>query len=488
MTQVILTSVGTNTWTVPSDFGSVNTIEVIGAGGSGGNGVFNSAGGSGGGGGYGKISNISLTPGGSVSYTIATGGSSGDTYFNANSLALATVGSQAGQNGTTSSKGTGSTGKGTTTYKGGDGDYLYTAGNGGGGGGAAGPNGNGGNGSLSGNCPGGRGDNGFGGIGGTQSGGSGTNGANGTEYGSAGSGGGGGGCNYGGAFTAGSGGAYGAAGGAGGLACTGGSGSQGVIVINYTPAQFLTLTAVVGSFTLTGIDATFAKTVNISFATGYFVLTGLSATFKYNGAYTFGADTGYFVLTGEDVALSIGVNNKIFAGIFSLIVSPTQNDSAKGLVMEAQNSYGLTPAFNSSQNGLLISNEQYENYDSYYSAWSNSNMGGIDFNDTTLWSNYEPLIETDIIPLGSILDKRTLGQVMFKLDRPMVTGDFIRISARGSLTDAYTIVGTTSTNQLSENLPSNLSQLQWIQFLIQFKCASSGSSRIPFRELRIQMK
>ena len=194
---------------------------------------------------------------------------------------------------------------------------------------------------------------------------------------------------------------------------------------------------------------------------------------------------------GSGLQYSFGQTNpNILAGIFSLLVSPSQlGESAKGLVMESQNSYGLIPSAGAKPNGLLISNQNFTTgLDQYYSAWSNgAALGGVDYNDSTLWANYEPTIETDIIPLGSILDKRTLGQIMFKLDRQMTTGDFIRVYARQSLTDSYTLVGTSSTNQLSENIPSNLAQSQWIQFMIQFKCAASGSSRIPLRELRIQL-
>lgn len=177
----------------------------------------------------------------------------------------------------------------------------------------------------------------------------------------------------------------------------------------------------------------------------------------------------------------------ILAGVFSLIVSPAENEDAKGLVMETQNSYGLTPASGALQNGVLLDNSPSSTgYDSYYSAWSNgATTGGIDYNDTTLWQDFEPTIETDIIPIGTILDKQTFGNIEFKLDRPMVSGDQIRMYWRPSLSDSYTLMGTTTTAQLSDYYPSNISQSQWAQFKIQMKCASSSSSRIPLREIRL---
>ncbi len=180
--------------------------------------------------------------------------------------------------------------------------------------------------------------------------------------------------------------------------------------------------------------------------------------------------------------------NNILAGVFSLNVSPTANDTTTGaLVMEAQNSYGLTPASGALSTGVLIDNEPSSNgQDSYYSGWSNgAHTGGIDYNDTTLWQNFEPTIETDIIPIASILEQATFGNIEFKLDRPMATGDQIRIYWRPSLSNSYTLIATTTTPVISAYDVSNVYESQWAQFMVQTKAASSGSSRIPLREVRI---
>lgn len=178
----------------------------------------------------------------------------------------------------------------------------------------------------------------------------------------------------------------------------------------------------------------------------------------------------------------------LLAGVFSLTVSPSMiGETASGLVMEAQNSYGLIPPVGSRQTGVLIDNSPSSNgQDSYYSGWSNgASAGGIDYNDTSLWQNFEPTIETDIIPIGTFFNKKTLGYVEFKTDRPLATGDQLRIYARTSLSDTYTLLGTTSTNQLSDYYQTNVFQYQWVQFKIQMSCASSASSFIPLREVRL---
>lgn len=168
---VYLTTTGSGTWTVPSDWNSAsNTIEVIGGGGGGGGGSSsNEGGGGGGGGGYSKKSNITLSAGGSITYSIGTGGTGGtpgaagsaggDTYFCNSTSNCAGIGGTSVVVGAHGGSGDGNTtcasspGAGATTT-GAVGDVKYAGGSGGlnsimactnpgysagGGGGAAGP-------------------------------------------------------------------------------------------------------------------------------------------------------------------------------------------------------------------------------------------------------------------------------------------------------------------------------------------------------------
>lgn len=247
--KVQFITAGTTTFTVPSDWNSGNnSIECIGAGGTGGpNGRTG-----GGGGGYSKVTNITLTPGASI--TVQVGASAAwvsslnqaitkNSYFNGANLAASTVGARGGQDGTDTLAtnalgGSAASGIGTTKFSGGQSGTTDDL-SGSGAGGAAGPNGDGGNGTngsggVGGN--GGAGDNGSGGAGGV-GGNPATAAGNGTEFDAThGSGGGGGGGNP----TTGApsaGGSYG--GGGGGQGVTGGGGSSlganGLIVVSYTP-------------------------------------------------------------------------------------------------------------------------------------------------------------------------------------------------------------------------------------------------------------
>lgn len=253
--KVVFITSGT-TWTVPSDFTSVNKIEVIGGGGmAGANGR-----GGGGGGAYARIDNAALTPGASVAIqvgapgywasengTTATatwmridGGSTAPTTTTQGVLA------QPGQDGGNPNGGVGgsaTTSVGTVKNKGGDGAAAASSSIGGGGGGAGGPDAAGGNATST--TQGGPGNGGLngGGAGGT----TGVNGSPGTTWtatagGTAGPGGGGGGVASG---SGKAGGAYGGgSGGDGGGTSTKPPPGAGIIVVSYDVSAEMTLVTV----------------------------------------------------------------------------------------------------------------------------------------------------------------------------------------------------------------------------------------------------
>lgn len=256
-TNVTLTSgagSGNQTYSVPSDYASSGSQwHAIGAGASGGGGGSGSSATGGGGAGGSKEITVALTPSGTATYNIGSGGAAqtanaagnngNDCYFNGTTLAGSSVGAKGGTGGAQGSGaqngGTGgasASGVGSTKNSGGRGGNVggihssCTTG----GGGAGGPNGAGNTGvdttSSSQNTAGGSGDAGSGGSAGAGSGGTGGNGSN--LPGGIGPGGGGGGNTT----TGGNGGNYGGGGGASnGLTRTSGAGIQGCIAGSYTP-------------------------------------------------------------------------------------------------------------------------------------------------------------------------------------------------------------------------------------------------------------
>jgi|GEM_PF-4090091 len=350
--EVIYITSGTS-WVVPANWNNAaNTIAVIGAGGGGRSGGAAAGAGGGGGGGFASSSNITLTPGSTVtisvqSGTTAVGTNGGDTYF-CNSTSNCTnlqgssvqVGARGGYGATSTSAATGGTttpAVGTTKFNGGRGGEGKTtsAFNGGGGGGAAGIKGagfNGGDGRTAGGgddaggggggaggglatvgaigtanggaggvgpgntgagtggttAAGGAGSSGGGGGGGDAAFGGGLGGS-GVDWGTLGAGGGGGGAGDGSGAGTVTAGAGGTYGGGGGGGEVGGVGGGGLIVISYTP--LLTISGTI--YTDEGITAlnSAGKTVRLRVGTsspGIFSTTTLSGT----GAYQFQNITG----------------------------------------------------------------------------------------------------------------------------------------------------------------------------------------------------
>lgn len=172
----------------------------------------------------------------------------------------------------------------------------------------------------------------------------------------------------------------------------------------------------------------------------------------------------------------------IIAGVFSLDLD------TGALNMENENSGGLAPVGITAPGILVDYNILTVDYDKYYSAFS-ATTSKIDFNDTTLYSSNEAIIESDIIPVGTFFQNKTFGSAEFKLDQPLQSGDSISLYARQSLSDSYTLIGTTTTAVLSEGFPTMaFENWQWIQFKATMSCnaTATSSSFNRLREMRIR--
>lgn len=178
-------------------------------------------------------------------------------------------------------------------------------------------------------------------------------------------------------------------------------------------------------------------------------------------------------------------------GIWSFI--PTQNfyvgqDIGIGLRLESQSSYGTYSGFCPV---LLASQNQEAIGPQFWSAWQaniNTSGYGIDFTGTT--PNGSTLIETDAIPTGTMLDKKTFKQVEYKLGTALASGETIEILYRQDLTSTYTtlaMINEDNSTALSGYFPVNFQKGQWLQLQISLNpVATSSSSFCRFYELRIR--
>ncbi len=183
-------------------------------------------------------------------------------------------------------------------------------------------------------------------------------------------------------------------------------------------------------------------------------------------------------------------------GIWSF--TPTQNffigqDTGIGLRLEAQNSYGsyngYAPLIITSQNQAAIGSQ-------YWAAWTSSATSptyGIDFSGTVASTN--AVIETEIVPTGNALTKRTFKQVEYKLTAPLTTGESVSLSVRQDTTSAFVSLGTVDRDSVTAlsgvfkvNFEGSTSSTgQWLQLQATLTPGGTGTgSFVRLKQLRVR--
>lgn len=120
-------------------------------------------------------------------------------------------------------------------------------------------------------------------------------------------------------------------------------------------------------------------------------------------------------------------------------------------------------------------------------AWTNSSVTGVDVSSSVPYTNFQTVIQTDIMPIGTYYTSATNRQIEYKLSRPLVAGESVRISWRGNLTSAFTPVWTsTTTGQVSDAKQVNFQKQQWAQLQIELSSTASTPSYVRLREVRIR--
>ncbi len=180
-------------------------------------------------------------------------------------------------------------------------------------------------------------------------------------------------------------------------------------------------------------------------------------------------------------------------GIWSFI--PTQNfyvgqDVGIALRLENRNSYG---SYNGVANVLLPSEEQDAVAPQFWSAWQSSySVGastfGIDATGTVPATL--AVVETDLLPTGTLLNKQTFSQLEYKLTAALASGDSVQLYYRLNSTNAWTSCGTEKSETaepISGYYDINFQKTQWVQ--IRAELTSNGtatSSFVRFKEIRLR--
>ncbi len=141
----------------------------------------------------------------------------------------------------------------------------------------------------------------------------------------------------------------------------------------------------------------------------------------------------------------------------------------------------------------------------YYAGWWDGTNYGVDsFTNAASgqvlpYSGYEAYIDTEKIPVGTFLGKRTFSNMEFKLGTPLVSGEKIKILYRVGLdntespvdaTAGYTLVGETTfaANTISDVYPVNFEKSQWLQLRARLSSVTSGTAEsfVRLKEIRLR--
>lgn len=125
---------------------------------------------------------------------------------------------------------------------------------------------------------------------------------------------------------------------------------------------------------------------------------------------------------------------------------------------------------------------------SLYICWDNGASGyGVDQGLSTPYTTYVAYVDSEMIPIATILRKKTFEQLEFKLTVPLVSGEGVKISYRTNITEAYTQVGeTTTVGALSDLYTNTFENVQWIQLRTETKSTASSPSFTRLKEIRIR--
>lgn len=169
-------------------------------------------------------------------------------------------------------------------------------------------------------------------------------------------------------------------------------------------------------------------------------------------------------------------------GIWSFVPSINyyvQQDIGASLRCEYQNSYGTYSGYATVLFPNINLNAQNALGPQFFSGWdSGASTYGIDYSDTVAYTGGS-IIDTDLIPTGTLLEKKTFSQIEYKLSAQLVAGESIAISYRQSLTDSFIDLGTAvteSSTALGGYFPATFEKGEWLQLRITLTSVTSSPS------------
>lgn len=109
----------------------------------------------------------------------------------------------------------------------------------------------------------------------------------------------------------------------------------------------------------------------------------------------------------------------------------------------------------------------------YLIAWSDGSAIGMDLTDLdTKYDNYQAYFESPLYQSGTNLNKKTYTQMEYRLAKPLITGQSIRVKYRDDLNATWTTIGTfdttnTEAGAVSHNFPALIADSEYIQLRVE---------------------
>lgn len=194
------------------------------------------------------------------------------------------------------------------------------------------------------------------------------------------------------------------------------------------------------------------------------------------------------------VFFSIQDSNGNCGGIYSFVPSffnsVSGQDSGLALRLENYHSYGNYAGL---ANVLLNSQNQNAIGVQYFSAWtSGTPTYGIDGDSGSPYTSGDTIIETDLIQIGTYIEKGNFSNVQSRYTAPLQSGESVQVKYRTDATSTWQPFGDTTTGtdntagSVGARWPVPWAQALQVQFQIILTAITSNSSFVRFKELRIK--
>ncbi len=166
-----------------------------------------------------------------------------------------------------------------------------------------------------------------------------------------------------------------------------------------------------------------------------------------------------------------------YAGLWAIDIT---TNALRAVVLPTTTTAAVTAVY-------ALNNQAVSGYGLYF-GWSTGSTYGMNgLLSSTPYTSYTAYVESDLIPIGQYLDKRTFENIEFKLAIPLVANEGIKISVRPYRSGSWTEVGeTTTAGAISDYYLVNFDQYQWLQVRVDIKSASSSPSYVRLMQIRIR--